>query len=108
MVQRHTIRHLKALIMDKVIPGGQGHGSIMGLPRLLLLKSSIYHKEWAWQANKNATPLIFSLLRDLSNEVLLVFVLFLILSKIDEMRNQHLSCTIASARNCITKTKDNV
>ena len=59
MVQRHTISHLRALIVDKKIPGGQGLGSIMGLPRPLLLKSSIYHKEWAWQANKNATPPIF-------------------------------------------------
>ena len=56
MVQRHTMSYLKALIMDKKIPGGQGRGSIMGLPCPLLLKSSIYHKEWAWQANKNATP----------------------------------------------------
>ena len=59
MVKRHTIPHLKALIVDKIIFGGQGRGSIMGLPCPLLLKSSIYHKEWAWQANKNATPLIF-------------------------------------------------
>ena len=59
MVQRHTMPLLKALIVDKNIHGGQGHGSIMGLPRPLFLKSSIYHKEWAWQANKNATPQIF-------------------------------------------------
>ena len=50
---------MKALIVDKNIPGGQGRGSIMGLPRPLFLKSSIYHKEWAWQANKNATSPIF-------------------------------------------------
>ena len=59
MVQRHTIPCLKGLIVDKNIPGEQGRGSIMGLPRPLFLKSSIYHKEWAWQANKNATPPIF-------------------------------------------------
>ena len=59
MVQRHTISHLKALIVDKNILGGKGRGSIMGLPCPLFLESSIYHKEWAWQANKNATPLIF-------------------------------------------------
>ena len=59
MVQRHTICHLKALIVDKNIPGGQVRGSIMGLPCPLLLKSSIYHKEWAWQADKNAVPPIF-------------------------------------------------
>ena len=58
MVQRQTVSHLKALIVD-VFPEGQGHGSIMGLPRPLLLKRSIYHKEWAWQANKNAMPPIF-------------------------------------------------
>ena len=62
MVQRHTISHLKALIVDKNIPGGQGRGSIM-----------------------------------------LVFVLFLVLSKIDEIRNQYLRCTIASACICIFK-----
>ena len=59
MVQRHTISHLKALIVDKNIPRGEGRGSIMGLPHPLFLKSSIYHKKWAWQANKNVTPLIF-------------------------------------------------
>ena len=59
MVQRQTISHLIALVVDKKIRGGQGRGSIMGLPCPLLLKSSIYHKEWAWQANKNATPPIF-------------------------------------------------
>ena len=59
MIQRHTVSHLKALVVDNNIPGGQGCGSIMGLPRPLFLKSSIYHKEWAWQANKNATPQIF-------------------------------------------------
>ena len=31
----------------------------MCLPRPLLLKSSIYHKEWAWLTNKNATLSIF-------------------------------------------------
>ena len=60
MAQRHTISHSKALIVDNNIPGGQGPGSIMGLPRPLFLKSSIYHKEWVWQANKNATPPIVS------------------------------------------------
>ena len=59
MVQRHTVSHLKALIVDKNILGGQGRGSIMGLPRPLFLKSSISHKERAWQANNNATPPIF-------------------------------------------------
>ena len=59
MVQRHTISHFRALIVDKNFTGGQGLVSIMGLPRPLLLKSSICHKEWAWQANKNATPPIF-------------------------------------------------
>ena len=56
MVQRHTIPHLKALIVDNNIPGGQGRGSIIGLPSPFLLKSSICHKEWAWQANMNANP----------------------------------------------------
>ena len=59
MVQRHTISYLKALIMDNFFLGGQGRGRIMGLLRPLFQKSSIYRKEWAWQANKNATPQIF-------------------------------------------------
>ena len=42
MVQRHTISHLKALIVDKNIPGGQGRGSIMDLPRPFLLKSTLF------------------------------------------------------------------
>ena len=56
MVQRHTIHHLKALIVDKKILGGQGCGSIMGLPRPILLKSSNCHKDWAWQHHGLATP----------------------------------------------------
>ena len=67
MVQRHTIPHLKALIVGKKITGEQGLGSIMGLPHPRLLKRSIYHKEWAWQANKNATHPNFWILSDLSN-----------------------------------------
>ena len=59
MVQRHAISLLKGLIVDKNISGGQGRGSIMGLPCPLLLKSSIYHKEWAWQDNNNTTPPVF-------------------------------------------------
>ena len=59
MVEILLISHLKALIVNKNIPGGQGRGSIMGLPCPLFLKSSVYHKEWAWQAIKNATPPIF-------------------------------------------------
>ena len=104
MVQRHTISHLKALIVDKKFFGEQGRGSIMGLPRPLPLKRSIYHKEWAWQAKKNATPPniqdLGSPLSDFSNKVLPVFVLFLVLSNIDEIRNQYLRCVIASTRNC--------
>ena len=55
MVPRHTISHLKAMIENNKFL----EDSIMDLPLPLLLKSSIYHKEWAWQANKNATPPIF-------------------------------------------------
>ena len=40
-------------------------------------------------------------LLDLSNEVLLVFALFLVLSEIDRIRNQYLRCVIARARICI-------
>jgi len=95
MVQRHTKPHLQALIVDKKIPGEQRHGSIMGLPHPLFLKKSIYHEEWAWQANIydcHALNLkdLRSPLSDLSKKELLVFVLFFVLSKSDEIRNQYL------------------
>ena len=77
MEQRHTISHLRALIVDKKIPGGQGRGSIMGLPRPLLLKSSIYHKEWAWQAKKNATPPTFRIQEALYQTFQMRYCLFL-------------------------------
>ena len=67
-------------------------------------------KSWslgAWQHHGLATPSSLqdfeSQLSDLSTEVLFVFVLFLVPSKIDEMRDQYLRCTIASARNCTSK-----
>ena len=42
-----------------------------------------------------------SSLSDLSNEVLFVFVLLLVLSKIDKIRNQYLRCVIARSCICI-------
>ena len=77
MVQRHTISHLKALIVDKKILEKQGRGSIMGLPRPLLLKRSIYYKEWAWLANKNATPQILRIYKVLYQTFQMRYCLFL-------------------------------
>ena len=42
-----------------------------------------------------------SSLSDLSNEVLFVFVLFFVFSKIDEIQNQYLRCVIARSRICM-------
>ena len=77
MVQKHTISHLKTLIVDLNFPGGQGRGSIMDLPCPLLLKSSIYHKEWAWHANKNATPPIFRIQKAHYQTFQMTYCLFL-------------------------------
>ena len=59
MVQRHLIPHFKPLIVDIRNPEGQGRGNIRSLPCPLPLKSTFFHKEWAWQANKRATPPTF-------------------------------------------------
>ena len=77
MVQRHTIPLLKAQIVDKSIPGGKGRGSIKDLSFPLFLKSSIYHKESAWQAKKNATPPIFRILIVLYQTFQMRYCLFL-------------------------------
>ena len=42
MVQRPTICHLKALVVDNKILGGQGRGSLKGLPRPCFLKSTLF------------------------------------------------------------------
>ena len=42
MVQRPTIRHLKALVVDNISLGGQGCGSLKGLPRPFFLKSTLF------------------------------------------------------------------
>ena len=41
-VQRPTIRHLKALVVDNKILGGQGRGSLKGLPCPYFLKSTLF------------------------------------------------------------------
>jgi len=41
-------------------------------------------------------------IRPFKQGIVVVFVLFLVLSKIDEIRNQYLRCAIASAHNCIS------
>ena len=42
MVQRPTICHLKALVVDNKILGGQGRDSLKGLPRPCFLKSTLF------------------------------------------------------------------
>ena len=61
MAQRHSIPHLKPLIVDVMNPEGQGCGNIRSLPRPLLLKSEFSSKS--------------------------VFLPFLVVSKFDENQN---------------------
>ena len=42
MVQGPTIRHLKALVVENKNLGGQGRGSLKGLPRPCFLKSTLF------------------------------------------------------------------
>ena len=44
MVQRHTIPHVKPLIVDIKNLEGQGRGNISSLPRPLFLKSTFFTK----------------------------------------------------------------
>ena len=53
-----------------------------------------------WECHAPNLQDLGSPLPDLSNQVLFVFVLFLVLSKIDEIQNQYLRCVISRARNC--------
>ena len=48
MVQRPTIRHLKALVVDNKILEGQGRGTFKSLPRPFLLKSLLFYIYWSW------------------------------------------------------------
>ena len=42
MAQRHSMPHLKSLIVDSKSPEGQEFGNIRSLPRPLLLKSEFF------------------------------------------------------------------
>ena len=44
MVQRPTMPHFLAMVVDNKILEGQGHGNIRSLPRPLLLKSIFFTK----------------------------------------------------------------
>ena len=104
MVQRHSIPHFKPLIVDSKSPEGQGRGNIRSLPRPLLLKSTFFIKSGRGRPIIMPPPNLQALRcvqSGLSNEVLLVFLLFLVLSKIDENQNQHFRCVIAIERICI-------
>ena len=90
MAQRHSIPHFKPLIVDIINPEGQGRGNIRSLPRPLLLKSTFFTKSGRGKPITKPRPKSsgFKMPHSgLSNEVLLVFLLFLVLSKIDENQN---------------------
>ena len=88
MVQRHTICHFKPLIVDSKNPEGQGCGNIRSLPRPLLLKSEFFTKSGHGRPITKPRPQSSGFkMPTLSNEVLLVFLLFLVLSKFDENQN---------------------
>ena len=59
MAQRHSIPHFKPLIVDIINPEGHGARQHQELATPSSPKKYIFHKEWAWQANNRATPLIF-------------------------------------------------
>ena len=42
MLQRPTICHFLAMVVDNIILEGQGHGSIKDLPRPFFLKSTLF------------------------------------------------------------------
>ena len=58
-IQRRTILHLKALIMDIIILEGQGHSTIRDGTNPLNVKKQTFQEKWAWQALEGATPLSF-------------------------------------------------
>ena len=91
MVQRHSIPHFKPLIVDSLNPEGQGVWQHQELATPSSPKKYIFHKEWAWQANKKSHAPNLQDLRclqsGLSNDIFLVFLLFLVLSKFDENQN---------------------
>ena len=45
IVQKHMIPHLKGLVMDILIPEGEGRGVIRGLPLPLFVKSVLVRKK---------------------------------------------------------------
>ena len=90
MVQRHSIPHFKPLIVDSKIPEGQGRGNIRSLPCPLLLKATFLIKSGRGRPITKPPPNLQDLRclqSGLSNEVLLVFLPFLVLSKFDENQN---------------------
>ena len=59
MVQRPTIRHFLAMVMDNKILEGQGRGSFKDLPRPILLKSLLFYIQWIWPVPDCAMSLSF-------------------------------------------------
>ena len=90
MAQRHLIPHFKPLIVDSKNPEGQGRGNIRSLPCPLLLKSTFFTKSGMASQQQSHAPNLQDLKcpqSGLSNEVLFVFLPFLVLSKFDENHN---------------------
>ena len=90
MAQRHSIPHFKPLIVDIINPEGQGCGNIRSLPRPLLLKSEFFTKSRRGRPITMPRPQskdLGCLQSGLSNDIWLVFLLFLVLSKFDVNQN---------------------
>jgi len=56
MVQRPTICHFLALVVDNKILEGEGCGSIMDLPRPFFLKSTLFTKSGRGKPLKEPRP----------------------------------------------------
>ena len=90
MVQRHVIPHFKPLIVDSKNPEEQGRGNIRSLPRPLLPKSTFFTKSGRGRPITKPRPQssgLKCLQSGLSKKVLVVFLLFLVLSKFNENQN---------------------
>ena len=56
MVQRPTIRHFLAMVVDNISLEGQGRGSIKDLPRPFFLKSTLFTNSGRGKPLKQSRP----------------------------------------------------
>ena len=59
MVERLTIPHFLAMVINNINPEGQGRGSFKDLPRPILLKSLLFYIQWIWPVPDCAMSLSF-------------------------------------------------